>query len=42
MYVPAVMDEDYRSGSRTTVILISCHAEYSDYKRFDTSIRIVQ
>jgi hypothetical protein len=43
MLVPVSMDEDYRNddGPGKGVSLISCTATYSDYQRFQTSIRIL-
>ena len=43
MLVPLSMDEDYRNddGPGRGVSLISCTASYSDYQRFQTSIRIL-
>jgi len=41
--VPAMMDEDYRFPdlSNGRFILITAHASYSEYRRFETSARIV-
>ncbi len=43
MLVPSSMTEDYRNedGANRGVTLISCAARYSDYKRFETSSRIL-
>jgi len=41
MLVPRTMDEDYRGSARNGATLISCHASYSNYRRFETSGRIV-
>jgi len=42
MLVPASMDEDYRNddGAGRGVSLIGCTATYSEYQRFQTSVRI--
>jgi hypothetical protein len=42
MLVPVSMEEDYRNddGPGRGVSLISCTATYSDYQRFQTSVRI--
>jgi hypothetical protein len=42
--VPATMDEDYRYREKDTqrLMFISGHATYTDYRRFETSARIVQ
>jgi len=42
--VPAMMDEDYRFPdlSNGRFILITAHASYSEYRRFETSARIVE
>jgi hypothetical protein len=41
--VPAAMDEDYRYRDKDNARLtfISAHASYSNYRRFETSVRIV-
>ena len=41
--VPAAMDEDYRFRDRDNqrFIFITAHASYSEYRRFETSARIV-
>jgi hypothetical protein len=41
--VPATMDEDYRYRDKNTrrFIFVTAHAAYSDYRRFETSVRIV-
>ena len=41
--VPATMDEDYRFRDRNNerFVFITAHASYSDYRRFETSARIV-
>jgi hypothetical protein len=43
MIVPVTMDEDYRNddGPGRGVSLISCTAKYSEYARFQTSVRIL-
>ena len=43
MLVPLSMDEDYRNddGPGRGVSLIACTATYSDYQRFQTSVRIL-
>jgi len=43
MLVPVSMDEDYRNddGPGRGVSLISCTATYSEYQRFQTSVRIL-
>jgi hypothetical protein len=43
MLVPATMDEDYRYREADTkrMLFISGHASYSDYRRFETSVRIL-
>src|SRR5262249_48443309 len=38
--VPALMEEDCRVGGRTDTI-ITCKAVYSDFRRFETAVRIV-
>jgi hypothetical protein len=41
--VPATMDEDYRFRDKDDrrLMFITAHASYSDYRRFETSARIV-
>jgi len=43
MLVPLTMDEDYRNddGESRGVSLIACTATYSEYQRFQTSVRIL-
>jgi len=43
MIVPVTMEEDYRNddGPGRGMTLISCTAKYSDYARFQTSVRIL-
>jgi hypothetical protein len=43
MLVPVSMDEDYRNddGAGRGMSLISCTATYTDYQRFQTSVRIL-
>jgi len=40
MLVPALMEEDYRVAGRTDTV-ITCKAVYSDFRRFETAVRIV-
>jgi hypothetical protein len=40
MLVPALMEEDYRVAGRTATV-ITCKAVYSDFRRFETAVRIV-
>jgi hypothetical protein len=40
MWLPSVMIEDYIAFTRPTSIRIQARAEYSDYRRFETSVRI--
>jgi hypothetical protein len=41
LLVPELMEEDYRVGAPGRESSISCKAVYSDFRRFETSIRIV-
>lgn len=43
MFVPLVMNEDYRNddGPGRGVTILTCTAQYSNYRRFDTSVRIL-
>jgi len=41
--VPATMDEDYRYRDQRThrFVFVTAHASYSEYRRFETSVRIL-
>jgi hypothetical protein len=41
--VPATMDEDYRYRDKNNqrFVFVAAHAVYSEYRRFETSVRIV-
>jgi hypothetical protein len=40
LLVPTMMEEDYRIAAPVET-LISCKAVYSDFRRFETAVRIV-
>lgn len=40
--VPEAMSEDYRYSDKTRMVFIGGHATYDDFRRFETSARIVQ